>query len=141
MPKPLLLLDRSVVAPKLVKEEVVAVELEGLTVGAASNLNIAAPLLAGSFPNAMLPPDRTPNANGFGASAVGTEEEPKEKRGVWGVRAVIPPALLLLLMMLVAVLPPNCKGSACVENPPLKAVGLKADIVSLTLRCAFRLEG
>lgn len=140
MPKPLLLLGRSVVAPKLVKEEVVAVELEGLTAGAASNLNIAAPLLAGSFPNAMLPPDRTPNANGFGASAVGTEEEPKEKRGVWRVAAVIPPALLLL-MMLVAVLPTNCKGSACVENPPLKAVGLKADIVSLTLRCAFRLEG
>jgi len=76
------------VAPKEVKEEVVVVELEGLTaaaaaaVGAPSNLNKAAPLLAGSFPTALLLPGRTPKANGFGASAVDTEEDPKENRGV-----------------------------------------------------------
>ena len=76
-------------APKEVKEEVVVVELEGLTaaaaaaaVGAPSNLNKAAPLLAGSFPTALLLPGRTPKANGFGASAVDTEEDPKENRGV-----------------------------------------------------------
>ena len=38
------------------------------------------------------------------------------------------------MFVVVVALSPNCKGSACVENPPLKAVGLKADIVSLTLR-------
>lgn len=78
MPKPLVL-DRSV-APKLLKEEDVFAELKGLA-GTPSNLNKAAPLLARSFPDALLPPDRTPNANGFGASAVGAED-PKENRGV-----------------------------------------------------------
>jgi len=82
IPKPLVL-DRSV-APKLLKEEEeVVAELKGLA-GTPSNLNRAAPLLTSSFPDALLPPDRTPNANGFGASAVGTED-PKENRGVWEV--------------------------------------------------------
>jgi hypothetical protein len=79
MPKPMVL-DRSV-APKLLKvEEDVVAELEGLA-EPPSNLNKAAPLLASSFPDALLTPDRTPNANGFGASAVGTED-PKVNRGV-----------------------------------------------------------